>query len=96
MKIVDVNTYTGQDQENLRSEIVGIDRENKRFRQIVTIKAKSSELEKSRLILESKAEGIRLSQANTEVRVVQYEGDQIKAKDNSTYTVDINNGKIQT
>ncbi len=92
MKTVRVE-YTGQDQENLRSEIVGIDRENKRFRQIVTITAKSSELEKSRLILESKAKGISLSQANTEVRVVQYEGEQIKAEDNSTYTVDINNGK---
>ena len=93
MKIVDVNTYTGQDQENIRTKIVGIYKENKKFRQIVTIKAKSSELEKSRLILESKAKGISLSQANTEVRVVQYEGDQIKAKDNSTYTVDINNGE---
>ncbi|WP_105301708.1 SpaA isopeptide-forming pilin-related protein [Anaerococcus marasmi] len=92
MKTVKVKTYTGQDQENLRSEIVGIDRANKRFRQIVTITAKSSELEKARLILESKAKGIKLSQANTEVRVVQYEGNEIKDKDDSTYTVDINNG----
>ena len=92
MKIVDVKTYTGQDQENLRTEIVGIDKENKKFRQIVTITAKSSELEKARLILESKDKGIKLSQANTEVRVVQYDGDKIKAKDDSTYTVDINNG----
>lgn len=92
MKTVNVKTYTGQDQENLRSEIVGIDRANKRFRQIVTITAKSSELEKARLILESKAKGIKLSQANTEVRVVQYEGEKIKDKDGSTYTVDINNG----
>lgn len=92
MKQVDVKTYTGQDQENLRSEIVGIDKENKKFRQIVTITAKSSELEKARLILESKAKGIKLSQANTEVRVVQYDGSDIKDKDGSTYTVNINNG----
>lgn len=92
MKIVDVKTYTGDDQENLRSEIVGIDKENKKFRQIVTITAKSSELEKARLILESKAKGIKLSQANTEVRVVQYDGSDIKDKDGSTYTVNINNG----
>ena len=92
MKIVDVKTYTGDDQENLRSEIVGIDKENKKFRQIVTITAKSSELEKARLILESKDKEIKLSQANTEVRVVQYDGNEIKAKDDSTYTVDINNG----
>ena len=94
MKKVSVNTYSGDaDKENLKSEILGIDQESKTFRQKITIKAKSSELEKARLVLDSTDNNLKLSQANTKVRLVQASGDSIVKKDNTTYTVDINNGE---
>lgn len=94
MKKVSVNTYSGDaDKENLKSEILGIDQESKTFRQKITIKAKPSELEKARLVLDSTDNNLKLSQANTKVRLVQASGDSIVKKDNTTYTVDINNGE---
>ena len=94
MKAVSGITYSGDDdKDNLKSEILGIDTENKTFRQKITIKAKPSELEKSRLVLDSTDKNLNLSQANTKVRLVQAgENNTIKDKDNTSYTVQINNG----
>lgn len=94
MKEVAVKPYTGDaDKEKLKSEILGIDEANKTFRQKITIKAKSSELKNARLILDSTNTDLKLSQANTKVRLVQANGNTIKDKDNTTYTVQINNGE---
>ena len=93
MKAVSNVTYTGNDEKNLTSEILGIDQEAKTFRQKITIKAKPSELEKARLILDSVSTDLKLSQTNTKVRLVQASGDTIKEPDNSSYTVEINNGE---
>ncbi|WP_278681952.1 SpaA isopeptide-forming pilin-related protein [Anaerococcus vaginalis] len=93
MKAVKVKSYTGEDKDKIKSEILGIDEANKTFRQKITIKAKPSELEKARLILDSTNTDLKLSQANTKVRLVQIDGDTIKDKDNTTYTVQINNGE---
>lgn len=94
MKKVSVNTYSGDaDKENLKSEILGIGQESKTFRQKITIKAKPSELEKARLILDSTDTDLKLSQTNTKVRLVRASGDTIIKPDNTTYTVDINNGE---
>lgn len=94
MKKVSVNTYSGDaDKDNLKSEILGIDTETKTFRQKITIKAKPSELEKARLILDSVKSDLKLSQTNTKVRLVQTDGkNDILKPDNTTYTVEINNG----
>lgn len=93
MKKVSVNTYSGDaDKENLKSEILGIDTDSKTFRQKITIKARSSELEKARLILDSVNTDLKLSQTNTKVRLVQASGDTIKDADNTSYTVEFNDG----
>lgn len=96
MKAVENLTYkqNGDKPENLDTEIIGIDKENKTFRQKITIKAKPSDLEKARLILDSTNDDLKLSQANTKVRLVQIgENNNILEPDNTTYTVDINNGE---
>ena len=93
MKAVSGITYSGDDdKENLKSEILGIDQEAKTFRQKITIKAKPSDLEKARLILDSVSTDLKLSQTSTKVRLVQASGDTIIEPDNSSYTVEINNG----
>ena len=93
MKEVTGVTYSGDDdKENLKSEILGIDQEAKTFRQKITIKARPSDLEKARLILDSVSTDLKLSQTNTKVRLVQADKTGIKAPDNSSYTVEINNG----
>ena len=98
MKAVENLTYkqNGDKPENIDTAIIGIDKENKTFRQKITIKAKSSELEKARLILDSVSTDLKLSQTNTKVRLVQADNAGIKDADNSSYTVDINNGKSLT
>lgn len=96
MKKVTVNSYSGDNTTptNLNSEIIGIDEANKTFRQKITIKARPSELEKARLILDSTNDNLKLSQTNTKIRLVQVgENNNILEPDNTTYTVDINNGK---
>lgn len=95
MKAVENLTYkqNGDKPENLDTEIIGIDKENKTFRQKITIKAKPSELEKARLILDSVNTELILSQTNTKVRLVQASGDTIKDADNTSYTVEFNDGK---
>ncbi|MCW6677712.1 SpaA isopeptide-forming pilin-related protein [Anaerococcus sp. NML200574] len=94
MKAVENLTYkqNGDKPENLDTEIIGIDKENKTFRQKITIKAKPSELEKARLILDSVNTDLKLSQTNTKVRLVQASGDTIKDADNTSYTVEFNDG----
>ena len=94
MKEVTGVTYSGNyDTDNFKSEILGIDEANKTFRQKITIKAKPSDLEKARLILDSTNTDLKLSQTNTKVRLVQTDGkNDILKPDNTTYTADINNG----
>ena len=95
MKEAYVKNYSGDsDLDKLSTEIIGIERKSRSFRQTITIKAKPSELENTKIVLESKDKGIKLNQANTVVRLVQYEkdGKTLRKKDNTTYTVDINNG----
>lgn len=93
-KNLSITSYSGDsDKENLKSEILGIDTLAKTFRQKITIKAKPSELENARLILEKTNADQKLTQANTKVRLVQVEKNTIKDKDDSSYTVEINNGQ---
>lgn len=95
MKTVENITYkqNGEKPENLDTEIIGIDKENKTFRQKITIKAKPSDIKKTKLILESTDPSLKLSQANTKVRLVAGDGaNQIGNKDNTSYKVEINGG----
>lgn len=95
MKTVENITYkqNGNKPENLDTEIIGIDKENKTFRQKITIKAKPSDIKKTKLILESTDPSLKLSQANTKVRLVAGDGaNQIGNKDNTSYKVAINGG----
>ncbi len=95
MKTVENLTYkqNGDKPENLDTEIIGIDKENKTFRQKITIKAKPSDIKKTKLILESTDPSLKLSQANTKVRLVAGDGaNQIGNKDNTSYKVKINSG----
>ena len=95
MKTVEKITYkqNGEKPENLDTEIIGIDKENKTFRQKITIKAKPSDIKKTKLILESTDPSLKLSQANTKVRLVAGDGaNQIGNKDNTSYKVEINGG----
>lgn len=95
MKTVENITYkqNGDKPENLDTEIIGIDTENKTFRQKITIKAKPSDIKKTKLILESTDPSLKLSQANTKVRLVAGdEANQIGNKDNTSYKVEINSG----
>lgn len=95
MKTVENITYkqNGEKPENLDTEIIGIDKENKTFRQKITIKAKPSDIKKTKLILESTDPSLKLSQANTKVRLVAGdEANQIGNKDNTSYKVEINGG----
>ena len=95
MKTVENITYkqNGNKPENLDTEIIGIDKENKTFRQKITIKAKPSDIKKTKLILESTDPSLKLSQANTKVRLVAGDGaNTIGNKDNTSYKVEINSG----
>ena len=95
MKTVENLNYkqNGEKPENLDTEIIGIDKENKTFRQKITIKAKPSDIKKTKLILESTDPSLKLSQANTKVRLVAGdEANQIGNKDNTSYKVEINGG----
>lgn len=95
MKTVENISYkqNGNKPENLDTEIIGIDKENKTFRQKITIKAKPSDIKKTKLILESTDPSLKLSQANTKVRLVAGDGaNQIGNKDNTSYKVKINGG----
>ena len=95
MKTVENLTYkqNGNKPENLDTEIIGIDKENKTFRQKITIKAKPSDIKKTKLILESTDPSLKLSQANTKVRLVAGdEENKIGKKDNTSYKVEINGG----
>lgn len=95
MKTVENITYkqNGDKPENLDTEVIGIDKENKTFRQKITIKAKPSDIKKTKLILESTDPSLKLSQANTKVRLVAGDGaNQIGTKDNTSYKVKINGG----
>lgn len=95
MKTVENISYkqNGEKPENLDTEIIGIDKENKTFRQKITIKAKPSDIKKTKLILESTDPSLKLSQANTKVRLVAGDGaNQIGNKDNTSYKVKINSG----
>lgn len=87
--------YNGDTYKNkLFSEILGIDEESKTFRQKVTIKARPSELNHARLILDSLDKDLKLTQLNTKVRLVQAgENNTIKDKDNTSYTVEMENGE---
>lgn len=95
MKTVENLNYkqNGEKPENLDTEIIGIDKENKTFKQKITIKAKPSDIKKTKLILESTDPSLKLSQANTKVRLVAGDGaNQIGNKDNTSYKVKINGG----
>ena len=95
MKTVENISYkqNGEKPENLDTEIIGIDKENKTFKQKITIKAKPSDIKKTKLILESTDPSLKLSQANTKVRLVAGDGaNQIGTKDNTSYKVEINSG----
>lgn len=87
--------YNGDTYKNkLFSEILGIDEESKTFRQKITIKARPSELNHARLILDSLDKDLKLTQLNTKVRLVQAgENNTIKDKDNTSYTVEIDNNE---
>ena len=100
MKAVTVKEYANEEykgdtyKDKLFSEILGIDEESKIFRQKITIKARPSELNHARLILDSLDKDLKLTQLNTKVRLVQAgENNTIKDKDNTSYTVEIDNNE---
>ena len=100
MKAVTVKQYAKDEyigdtyKDKLSSEILGIDEESKTFRQKITIKARPSELNHARLILDSLDKDLKLTQLNTKVRLVQAgENNTIKDKDNTSYTVEMENGE---
>lgn len=92
MKEIETPNYTGQSSTSLDSEIVGLNPENKTFRQIITLKAKPSELKNKKIVLESPDSSTKLTEANTKVLLVASDdGTTIEDKDNTSYKVEINN-----
>ncbi|WP_151409540.1 SpaA isopeptide-forming pilin-related protein [Anaerococcus sp. Marseille-P9784] len=92
MKEIETPTYTGQSTTSLDSQIVGLNPKNKTFRQIITLKAKPSELKNKKIVLESHDSSTKLTEANTKVLLVASDdGTNLADPDNTTYKLEINN-----
>lgn len=95
MEAIEKPNYTGNGLSNLDSEIIGLDKDAKRFRQIVTLKAKPSELRKKRFIIHATDPTIKLSDINAGVGLaVSDDGENVvRWKDEKTiYRYKLNNG----
>ncbi|WP_099321456.1 SpaA isopeptide-forming pilin-related protein [Anaerococcus sp. Marseille-P3625] len=92
MKEIETPTYMGSSTTSLDSQIVGLNPENKTFREIITLKAKPSDLKNKKIVLESPDSSTKLTEANTKVLLVASDdGTTIADKDNTSYKVEINN-----
>ena len=87
------NTVTrGADVQNITSEVIGTNSKAKLFRQKFTIKAKPSEIKDKLIEIESADSSLKLTDANTRIRLVASEdGKTISNKDNTSYKVEYDN-----
>ena len=84
--------YLGDNGKNITSEVIGINTKDKIFRQKFTIKAKASEIKDKVITIESLANDIKLTDANTKIRLVASDDDgKISDQDNSSYKVEYTN-----
>lgn len=92
MNTITDQSYVGDNGTNITSEVIGINTKDKIFRQKFTIKAKASEIKDKAITIESLANDIKLTDANTKIRLVASDdGKNISDKDNSSYKVEYNN-----
>lgn len=81
-------SYLGENATNITSEVIGINTKDKIFRQKFTIKAKASDIKDKAITIESLANDIKLTDANTKIRLLASDdGKNISNKDNSSYKV---------
>ncbi len=84
--------HIGDNGTNITSEVIGINTKDKIFRQKFTIKAKSSDIKDKAITIGSLANDIKLTDANTKIRLVASDdGKNISDKDNTSYKVEYNN-----
>ena len=94
MNTITNQSYGGENGTNITSEVIGINTKDKIFRQKFTIKAKASEIKDKAITIESLAKDIKLTDANTKIRLVASDdGENISDKDNSSYKVEYNNNE---
>ena len=86
-------SHVGENGTNITSEVIGINTKDKIFRQKFTIKAKASDIKDKAITIESLANDIKLTDANTKIRLVASDGEIISGKDNSSYKVEYNNNE---
>lgn len=92
MNTITDKSYGGDNGTNITSEVIGINTKDKIFRQKFTIKAKASDIKDNAITIESLANDIKLTDANTKIRLVASDdGENISDKDNSSYKVEYNN-----
>ena len=98
LRLINQPTYTTKTDDSkgkITSEVIAIDKELKRFRQIITIKAKPSEIERSRLLIHASDPDIKLSNINSQVGLqVSDDGTNFVNRENEKtyYSYKINNG----
>ena len=84
--------HIGDNGTNITSEVIGINTKDKIFRQKFTIKAKASDIKDKAITIGSLANDIKLTDANTKIRLVASDdGKNISDKDNTSYKVEYNN-----
>lgn len=92
MNTIKDQSYGGDNGTNITSEVIGINTKDKIFRQKFTIKAKANDIKDKAITIESLANDVKLTDANTRVRLVASDdGENISDKDNSSYKVEYNN-----
>ena len=92
MNTIKAQSYVGENGTNITSEVIGINTKDKIFRQKFTIKAKASDIKDKAITIESLANDIKLTDANTKIRLVASDdGKIISDKDNTSYKVEYNN-----
>lgn len=88
MNTIKDQSYGGKNGTNITSEVIGINTKDKIFRQKFTIKAKASDIKDKAITIESLANDIKLTDANTKIRLLASDdGKNISDKDNSSYKV---------
>ena len=84
--------HIGDNGTNITSKVIGINTKDKIFRQKFTIKAKASDIKDKAITIGSLANDIKLTDANTKIRLVASDdGKNISDKDNTSYKVEYNN-----
>ena len=98
LRVINQPTYTTKTDDSkgkITSQVIAIDKELKRFRQIITIKAKLSEIWRSRLLIHASDPDIKLSNINSQVGLqVSDDGTNFVNRENEKtyYSYKINNG----